>query len=243
MPDYQNGKIYKITGTTDEGEELIYIGSTVQKLCVRFAGHKRYLKNDENMSSKQVVSCSNCLITLIELFPCNTKEELLMRERHYYDLYDCVNKYKPIYFEGEVKEYKNQYYIKNADKLKEKTKQYRIENIDKIKEYKKQYRIENADKIKEHDKQYYIKNIDKRKEHDIENADKIKEYKKQYRIENADKLKEINKQWRILNSNKKKETAKQYYIENADKLKEYQKQFRLRKKELKLMGLEDKRII
>lgn len=220
MPDYQNGKIYKITGTTDEGEELIYIGSTTQKLCLRLGGHKKVMKN-KNYSSRQVLVCSNCLITLIELFPCNSKEELLMRERYYYDLYDCVNKIKPIYFEGELKELQKQY-----------RKDYWIINGDKLKEEKKQYYIENADKLKEQTRQYRI-----------ENADKIKINKKQYRIENADKLKEINKQWRILNSNKKKETAKQYYIENADKLKEYQKQFRLRKKELKLMGLEDKRII
>ena len=158
MPNYQDGKIYKITGTNDEGKELIYIGSTVQKLCVRFGGHKKDMKNDKNVTSQQVLICSNCLITLIELFPCNSKEELLMRERYYYDLYDCVNKMKPILLEGEKKEYEKEYYIENADKKKENVKQYRIENADKIKEYKKQYRIENADKKKEYHKQYYLKN-------------------------------------------------------------------------------------
>jgi hypothetical protein len=179
MPDYQNGKIYKITGTTDEGEELIYIGSTTQKLCVRFASHKRNMKNNRKFSSQQVVICSNCLITLIELFPCNSKEELLARERYYYDSYDCVNKVKPLLLEGEKKE---------------QDKQYRMENADKI----KQYRIENADKIKEHKKQYYIKNADKIKEYYIENADKIK----QYRIENEEKLKEYNKQYYLKSKEK-----------------------------------------
>ena len=68
MPDYQNGKIYKITGTTDDGEELIYIGSTTQKLCLRFGGHKRDMKNDKFfLASIQVLICKDCLITLIEL--------------------------------------------------------------------------------------------------------------------------------------------------------------------------------
>jgi hypothetical protein len=199
MPDYQNGKIYKITGTTDEGEELIYIGSTTQKLCLRLGGHKRYLKNDENVSSKQVVSCSNCLITLIELFPCNSKEELLARERYYFDLYDCVNKFKPKLLEGELKEHMKEYRINNADKIKEQTKQYRIDNADKIKHYR------------------------------IDNADKIKETKKQYRIDNANKIKEQAKQYRINNADKIKEQAKQYRINNADKIKEQMKQWRLRK--------------
>ena len=143
MPNYQDGKIYKITGTNDEGKELIYIGSTVQKLCVRFGGHKKDMKNDKNVTSQQVLICSNCLITLIELFPCNSKEELLMRERYYYDLYDCVNKMKPILLEGEKKEYEKEYYIENADKKKENVKQYRIENADKKKEYHKQYYLKN----------------------------------------------------------------------------------------------------
>jgi len=199
MPNYQDGKIYKITGTNDEGNTLIYIGSTTQKLCKRLVGHKQDMKNDRKTSSKQVVICKDCLITLIELFPCNSKEELLMRERYYFDLFDCVNKVRPIQFEGEKQEYFKDYYIENADKLKD----YRIENADKIKEYRKQYRIENDDKIKEHKKQYYIKNADKEKErfkqYQIKNADKIKEQRKEYQIKNADKIKEYQKQYRLKN--------------------------------------------
>jgi hypothetical protein len=180
MPNYQNGKIYKITGTTDEGKELIYIGSTTQKLCKRLTGHKTDMKNNKNLSSQQVVKCIDCLITLIESCQCNSKEELLMRERYYYDLYDCINKIKPLLLKGEIKENFKQYRIKNIDKIKEKEKQYRIENADKI----KQYYIENADKLKEINKQWRILNSNKKKE-----------TAKQYYIENADKIKEINKQY------------------------------------------------
>lgn len=201
MPNYQDGKIYKITGTTDEEEELIYIGSTTQKLCRRLVTHKSKMKQNKNYSSQQVVICSNCLITLIELFPCNSKEELLMRERYYYDLYDCVNKMKPILLEGEKKEILKQWRIENADYLKEYDKQKYIENADYYKEYNKQFRIENPNYLKEYNKQYYNKNTCKEKERNkqyrIENLDKIKEYKKQYRIENLDKIKEQEKQYRL----------------------------------------------
>ena len=159
MPNYQNGKIYKITGTDTEGNQLIYIGSTIQKLCVRFAEHKRDAKT-KNVSSKKVVECSNSQIILIELFPCNSREELVARERYYFDLNECVNLRRPYVSikesEEEMKEYHKQYCIKNTDTMKEYHKQYKTENSDKIKEYKKQYRIENSDKIKEYDKQYYI---------------------------------------------------------------------------------------
>ena len=142
MVNYQNGKIYKITGTNNEGIELIYIGSTTQKLCGRLAGHVRDFKTGGNKSSSQVLICNDYEITLIELYPCNSKEELLMRERYYYDMVDCVNKNKPIALEGELNEYLKQYY-----------KQYNIENKDRIKEYN----IENKDKKREYNKQYYLK--------------------------------------------------------------------------------------
>jgi len=187
MPNYQNGKIYKITGTDTEGNNLVYIGSTTQKLCVRFAGHKVDAKT-HNVSSKKVVECSNSQITLLELFPCNSREELIARERYYFDLNECVNFNRPYVSikEGkeEMKEYNKQYYIGNVCKFKE----YYIGNVDKIKGCNKQYKTKNADKIKESRKQYYN-----------ENSDKIKEYKKQYYIQN-------------------KEYAKQYYIQKKERL-------------------------
>ena len=202
MVNYQNGKIYKITGTNNEGIELIYIGSTSQKLCVRLAGHVRDFKNGENTSSsKKVLICNDYKITLIELYPCNSKEELLMRERYYYDMFDCVNKLKPILLEGERNEY---------------TKQYRIDNADTI----KQYYIDNADTICERQKQY-----------NIDNADRIREYKKQYAIENKDRILEIHKQYDIENKDRICENKKQYYIENKDRIREIQKQYYLKKKE------------
>ena len=39
MPDYTKGKIYTIRCKTDD--TLIYVGSTIQPLSVRFGGHKK----------------------------------------------------------------------------------------------------------------------------------------------------------------------------------------------------------
>lgn len=169
MVNYQNSKIYKITGINNEGIELIYIGSTVQKLCVRLAGHVRDFKIGVGCSSAQVLICNDYKITLIELYPCNSIEELLMRERYYYDMFDCVNKNKPIYLEGERNEYLKQYHIENKDTMREYLKQYYIENKNTICERQKQYHIDNKDTMNEKHKQY-----------NIENKDRLKEYNKQY---------------------------------------------------------------
>ena len=47
MPNYQNGKIYTIRCYTDIS--LIYVGSTIKKLCDRMSNHRfnsiKYKKN------------------------------------------------------------------------------------------------------------------------------------------------------------------------------------------------------
>jgi hypothetical protein len=42
MPDYQKGKICTIRNRNDDTK--IYVGSTIQPLAVRFAGHKEIIK-------------------------------------------------------------------------------------------------------------------------------------------------------------------------------------------------------
>ena len=162
MVNYQNGKIYKITGTTDEGEELIYIGSTTLSLCQRLAGHKCYAKQGNYYSSKQVVLCNDCLITLIELYPSNSKDELLMRERYYYDLYDCVNMVRPFRFKEEDKEikkkYQNEYHNKNREQILEKQKEYHKKNREQILEKQKEYREENREILRKIANQFYENN-------------------------------------------------------------------------------------
>lgn len=96
MPNYQNGKIYKLTGINAEGIELIYIGSTTQQLSQRLGEHKRDFRNNNSCSSKIIFECcNNSLITLLENFSCSSIEELKAQERCWYEKFNCVNKYKP----------------------------------------------------------------------------------------------------------------------------------------------------
>lgn len=209
MPNYQNGKIYKITGTTDEGKELIYIGSTVQKLCKRFATHK----SDKDCTSTVILNCSNCKITLIESYVCNSREELVSRERYFYDLYDCVNKKKPILYDGEKKISNHNYYLDNIETYQE----YRLQTAKTRIVYDKKYHEDNKEylnaqcSIRYHENKYEI------------NHNKKEKYKKDEEY----KLKCV-------------ERTQKYRTENRDEINRKQREAHHRKKEQKLMMLEDK---
>ena len=73
---YQEGKIYKISCDT---YDKIYIGSTVQKLFQRLASHKA----KKECYSKELFKYPNVKIELIERYPCNSKDELRIREQYY----------------------------------------------------------------------------------------------------------------------------------------------------------------
>ena len=128
MPDYKNGKIYKLW--SPQGNE-IYIGSTVQPLYKRFHHHK----NERKCSSKILFEKYNDVrIELIECFSCDNKEELTKKEGEYIRNNDCVNKciagrtdkeYKKEYYEEKYKFQKQKYYQENKEKIKE----YRSKNF------------------------------------------------------------------------------------------------------------------
>lgn len=170
MPDYQKGKIYKLVSDhTDE----IYIGSTIQKLSQRLSKHAcDFRKGNNGCTCKKLFDLGDVKIVLIENVPCNSKEELYKRERHYIETTNCVNKYIPGRTNAEnyqdkkeeISKQKKEYYIKNNDKIKEyylknkeeiskKIKEYNLKNKEDISKKMKEYRLKNKDKIKEYTKE------------------------------------------------------------------------------------------
>jgi len=94
MPNYLNGKIYKIHSyQTDD----IYIGSTTNTLSRRFSGHKTKFRcgHYKGHSANELLKNDDIMITLIENCPCNDNNELLKKERYYIENINCVNKKKP----------------------------------------------------------------------------------------------------------------------------------------------------
>ena len=96
MPDYSRGKIYKITSG-----EMTYIGSTCEPtLAKRLANHVKCYKSWLNTqqyytTSFSLIETGQYEITLVELCPCNSKDELTARERFYIETNECVNKKIP----------------------------------------------------------------------------------------------------------------------------------------------------
>jgi len=161
MPDYQKGRIYKITGGG-----LTYVGSTIETLCRRMSGHRSDMKRGSSCSSAKVLCYEDAVITLIELYPCNSVEELKARERYWYDSEDCVNKLKPWVSTEETIERYKAYNETN----KEKMKVYRNTNKEQLKSKRAVYSDANRAKILEAKRAYYQAN-----------KEQILEVKKAYR--------------------------------------------------------------
>jgi hypothetical protein len=88
MPDYQKGKIYRLT-CLNTGLE--YIGSTCDSLNRRLNNHSTKYNSwkqgkANNCGSFKIIEGGNYKIDLVEDYPCNNVEELHIRERYWYDL-------------------------------------------------------------------------------------------------------------------------------------------------------------
>jgi hypothetical protein len=99
MVNYAKGKIYKIVCNITN---VTYIGSTTKDyLCDRLAHHKNTYKRFQEgkaagvCASSEIIKNGDYNIILIESYPCETKDQLISRERHYIDTIKCINKYKP----------------------------------------------------------------------------------------------------------------------------------------------------
>jgi len=165
--DYQQGKIYKVCSQLGD---LIYIGSTCQKLNERFRQHRAGFKANKQNTVNIVFSAygvENCKIELMETCPCNNKKELATYEGKHQRENKCVNKaiadrdrkeywqdYKTTYQvrcknnKEHIKAVKAAAYQKDKERIKQKAKDHYNANREKKIEYQKQYQIDNAEKIK-----------------------------------------------------------------------------------------------
>ena len=149
MPDYQKAKIYKLYSVSNE--ELVYYGSTTQRLSQRLGEHNKNFKNNLKVKSNLVIEAGDYKIELIENYPCNNKQELLKKESEYIRNNVCVNKSIP---DRTLKEWIED----NKEKLAEKRKEYYENNKEKINEKNRVYYEDNKEKIVERMKEYYENN-------------------------------------------------------------------------------------
>ena len=166
MPDYNKGKIYKICSNNPEIKE-VYYGSTIRTLSQRMTGHRAHYKKWIN-EKYSFSPCSICHffkqygieqfhIELVLNYPCENKEELLMKENEYIREYDCVNKISSYQSVEERKEYKHitdkKWRQANKEHKAKKDKEYAEANKEKIAEYQKKWKEANKEKMREYFKQ------------------------------------------------------------------------------------------
>ena len=149
MPDYQLAKIYKLINDIDDDE--YYGSSTFPYLTDRFRCHRNCCKdlsgrrNSILYKKMREIGVEHFKIILVEQFPCNSKEELNIREQYYLDLH------KPKLNEFNAVLQDNEFYKEN------KRKKYLENKVEVLKKHKERYE-EKKDEILEKQKEYYIKN-------------------------------------------------------------------------------------
>jgi hypothetical protein len=132
MPDYANGKIYKIWSPSTD---LTYIGSTCNKLHIRLFEHRADFKRYKAgkycyVTSFYVLEQPDHRILLIEDFPCQNRAELNRREGEIIQAMTCVNKHVA----GRTnKEYCKKYDEEHRDEKNEYNKKYRETHKDELK--------------------------------------------------------------------------------------------------------------
>lgn len=144
MPvNYINGKIYKITS---KQTDKIYIGSTAQyDIENRFACHKSMFKKWSNtigcpyVSSFEILKYGDAKITIIENYPCSTRQQLRARED--YHISNSTEPYvnKQTTFTGIVFVNSLDYQRKYQKKYKQKIKNYWCNYYKEDENRKKQY--------------------------------------------------------------------------------------------------------
>jgi hypothetical protein len=199
---YQNGKIYRIWSLeTDD----IYVGSTVDMLHKRMYKHRNDAKKGRtNMKihlEMQRIGIDSFKIELIENYPCQTIQELHMREGHW------IRTLTPSLNQLIAGRTRKEWVDVNKDNLIQKRKERWLINNVKYLARKKLYYEQHKTEI-----------LQKQKEYASTRAEHISLYHKEYREKNADKLKELKKLYAEKNKDQLIEKNKKYREENKEKI-------------------------
>ena len=116
---YQNAKIYKISNDIDK---LIYVGSTIQQLNIRFSKHKSEAKRSpERKLYKHFAKYGihHFEIKLIKNYPCNNRTALEIEEERYKIMLNAqLNTYRAHQTTEQLKAYEKTYREKNRAKIR-----------------------------------------------------------------------------------------------------------------------------
>lgn len=171
MPNYQNGKIYKIVDNTNTYDN--YYGSTTQSLRRRKNEHIYDCKNRKTKcQSYKIIELGNWEMILIENYACENRKQLQEREKYYITNFPCINSTIP---NQTIEEYK----LKNRDKILQQHRDYNAKHKDKKKAYN--------EKTREHRQQLLQK-------HYQLNKDEYAKREKKWNKANPERRKQINRE-------------------------------------------------
>ena len=154
VKNYQQGKIYKIVCNTTG---LVYVGSTCEpylsrRLSNHVSNYKAYLKGKNYYTSSfSIIEKGNYEILLMEYYPCQSSDELRMRERYHIESLECVNiRKRPHITIEDIREKNRIYSNNNKEKQALRNKIWRENNVDydreqsriRMREYRKTHKAE-----------------------------------------------------------------------------------------------------
>ena len=214
MPDYKNGKIYKLVCNKTGS---IYIGSTTKTLKHRLSVHVSQCKAISKgklqckLSSSKIIEGGDYKIELIEDFPCENGKQLSAREGFHVRNTECVNinlKIHPDDLYNHIRERQKARYEEDPEKYRQRQRDWARKNPDKVKAKHSKWLSENQERFKRTGKIYYEKNreriIEKKKKYYLEYRESFLERGKEYRTRNKEKIKEADKRYKQQNSFKVK---------------------------------------
>ena len=204
MPKYENSIIYKLCHYNDLENENIYIGSTSnfrsRKLDHKYSCNNKN-KKDYNYPVFQYIRANGgwdeWKMIPIEVYPCNDKKELEIRENYHIELLKSkLNKNIP-------SRTKKEHYEANKEQILKKQKNYYGQNKEIISKKLKEYRDANKEIISKRKKQHFENNkekiLKKNKDYREANKEKKAETDKKYRETNKEKIAEKQKEKVICN--------------------------------------------
>jgi hypothetical protein len=110
--------------------------------------HRYHFTSGKYISSYLVLEDPDAYIELLESFPCDSKEELELREGIIIRSNDCVN----INIPGRTVK---QYYLDNREEILKNRKRHYLNNRENLLKIRKKHYLDNRERILKYKKQFY----------------------------------------------------------------------------------------
>jgi len=224
---YQSAVIYVLQCI----DNYYYIGSTINNPRFRLNNHK----NDSNKYPDRPVyhhilkiGWHNVMLQVVEEYPCDTKEELQLKEDQYIkesiqDDY-CLNHIRAKVSSDERKENVTNYYLTHREQILKQHKTYLESNKQKVDAYQATYRQENAEERREYSRQYAADHPEQvkatKKAHYEANKEEYIAKQKAYVEANKEAVRQRKREWAVKNKEAIIESRKVYAEENKEAIVE-----------------------